>query len=58
MVHLHLTSVAFAFTHVLPDALAGRWVIPTPLDGLFRTDFALAGVACLLVDWILCKLRS
>lgn len=57
-VKLHATSLTFAFTHLLPDFLAGKWVIPTPLDGLFRTDFALAGVFFLLLDWFLTKLKD
>lgn len=55
---LHATGFTFMLTHMLPEALSGKWVFPTPLDGLFRTDFAIMGIILLIIDWIFCLIAD
>lgn len=53
-----LSTFIFPFTAFLPDFLAGRWVLPSPLDGLFRTDFAIFSAFLFLLDALLIKLKE
>lgn len=43
---------------LLPEGLAGLYVLDTPFGGAFRGDFAIAALVLFLVDWILCRIRA
>lgn len=53
-----LSTFIFPFTAFLPDFLAGRWVLPSPLDGLFRTDFAIFSAVLFALDALLIKIKE
>lgn len=58
LIHSHLSQLTYSISYFLPDSIAGKWVVPTPLDGLFRTDFAIAAFTLFFVDWIFCMVRK
>lgn len=53
-----LLRATAAISAVLPQGLAGLYVIDTPFGGAFRGDFAIAALVLFLVDWILCRIRA
>lgn len=44
-------------TQMLPDSLAGLYVVDTPFGGAFRGDFAIAAVVLFVLDWIMARIR-
>nr|WP_306792824.1 hypothetical protein [Collinsella urealyticum] len=49
---LGLVGVAIELSRALPQIIAGYGVIPTPLGGIFRFDFALLVVVLFVFDFI------
>ena len=43
---------------MVPSAISGMLVIPTPLGGAFRGDFALLAIALFVVDWACLRIAS
>ncbi|MDO5044130.1 MAG: hypothetical protein Q4E22_02380 [Coriobacteriia bacterium] len=50
---LNLVTFTFVLTSLMPDFIAGKWVLPTPFDGLFRTDFAIWGFLLQFFSWLI-----
>ena len=46
---LGATSIAVAVTGLLPPQIAFIGVVPSPLGGVFRTDFLLIAIACMVL---------
>lgn len=51
---MHVTARA---TELLPQSLAGLYVMDTPFGGAFRGDFAIAAVALFVLDWMFARIR-
>lgn len=43
---------------LVPGALSGLFVFPTPFGGAFRGDFAVLAIVLLVVDWTLFRLAA
>lgn len=57
-VALRAAPVALAVTHALPAAIAFRWVLPSPLGGVFRTDFVLVAAVLLIAAKLVRKVAK
>lgn len=55
---LSLLRVVDVVTSVMPAQLAGVLVIPTPFDGAFRGDFAIAAFGLFVIEWLFTRLRA
>lgn len=49
---LNIVGLIVDITRALPDLIAGYGLIPTPLGGVFRLDFALMAVVFFLLDYV------
>lgn len=54
---LAVLQVTTYVTSLLPDALAGVYVLDTPFGGAFRGDFAIASLALFVLDWVCMRIR-
>ena len=43
---------------LLPDGIRGIAVVPTPLGGAFRGDFALIASLLFVLDWLFARLYA
>ncbi len=53
-----MVRISSAAASLVPSALSGILVLPTPFGGAFRGDFALAAFVVYLLDWALTNLRA
>lgn len=53
---LGLVALVVDLGRSLPDIIAGYGVIPTPLGGVFRLDFACTAVVLFAIDYICARL--
>ncbi len=56
--HTNMSALSFGLSRLLPEAISGKWVVPTPLDGLFRSDFAISACICFMLDYVCCLLKK
>jgi hypothetical protein len=54
----HVLEFAMDVTDMLPAAISGVFVWPTPFDGAFRGDFAIAAVVLFILDWLFARLSQ
>lgn len=52
----NIVGLIVDITRALPDVIAGYGLIPTPLGGVFRLDFALMAVISFLLDYVCARL--
>lgn len=55
---LSLLRIAEVISTFMPSQLAGILVIPTPFDGAFRGDIAVAAFALFFFEYLLTRLRA
>ena len=53
-----LVQIQTAITMLLPDGIRGIAVVPTPLGGAPRGDFALIASLLLVSDWLFARLYA
>ena len=56
--NLGVVGVIMTLNGMVPSAISGLLVIPTPLGGAFRGDFALLAIALFVVDWACMRISS
>lgn len=56
--NLGVVGVIMSLNGMVPSAISGMLVIPTPLGGAFRGDFALLAIALFVVDWASMRIAS
>ncbi|NLQ12757.1 hypothetical protein HGI81_02685 [Olsenella sp. KGMB02461] len=56
--NLGVVGVIMTLNGMVPSAISGMLVIPTPLGGAFRGDFALLAIALFVVDWAAMRIAS
>jgi hypothetical protein len=54
----HVLEFAMDVTDILPSAISGAFVWPTPFDGAFRGDFAIASIILFILDWLFMRISQ
>lgn len=55
---LGIVSMVMGLNELVPSSVSGLMVIPTPLGGAFRGDFAVMALVLFIVDWACMRLSS
>lgn len=55
---LGLVGFAMGLNDLVPEAISGQLVVPTPFGGAFRGDFFLMALGLFIIDWLLCRLSA
>lgn len=55
---LNMVGIAMGLNELVPEAISGQLVVPTPFGGAFRGDFFLMALGLFILDWLLCRVSA